>query len=67
MKLKYEVIEDAFDDTTQIRTMTEQAPLPSGGWLLRTTLYTPHHIATDVTYIYAKKKKKNARLYDPLV
>ena len=67
MKLKYEVIEDAFDDTTQIRTMTEQAPLPSGGWLLRTTLYTPHHIATDVTYVYAKKKKKNARLYDPLV
>ncbi len=67
MKLKYEVIEDAFDDTTHIRTMTEQAPLPIGGWLLRTTLYTPHHIATEVTYIYAKKKKKTPRLYDPLV
>jgi hypothetical protein len=67
MKLKYEVIEDSYDDTTHIRTMTEQAAVPSGGWLLRTTLYTPHHITTDVSYIYAKKKKKNARLYDPLV
>ena len=58
MKLKYEVIEDDYDDTTHIRTMTEQAAVPCGGWLLRTTLYTPHHITTDVTYIYAKKKKK---------
>jgi hypothetical protein len=67
MKLKYEVIEDSYDDTTHIRTMTEQAAVPSGGWLLRTTMYTPHHIATDVSYIYAKKKKKSARLFDPVV
>ena len=30
MKLAYDVIEDVYDDTTQIRTMTEQARLPSG-------------------------------------
>ena len=54
MKLKYEVIEDVFDDTTHIRTLTEQAPNPAGGWLLRTTLYTPHHITMDVTHIRSK-------------
>jgi hypothetical protein len=67
MKLTYEVIEDAYDDTTQIRTMTEQAQVPSGGWLLRTTLYTPHHISTNVTYIFAKKKKKAGALFSPVV
>ncbi len=67
MKLKYEVIEDAYDDTTQIRTLTEQAPVPSGGWLLRTTLYTPHHLSTAVTYIFAKKKKRKEVLFEPLV
>ena len=58
MKLEYDVIEDVFDDTTHIRTMTEQAPVPSGGWLVRTTLYTPHHISMDVTFIPSAKKKK---------
>lgn len=67
MKLKYEVIEDAYDDTTQIRTMTEQAVVPTGGWLLRTTMYTPHHISTDVTYISGKKKKKPGALFSPVV
>lgn len=67
MKLKYELIEDAYDDTTQIRTMTEQAAVPSGGWLLRTTMYTPHHISTDVTYVYGKKKKKPTGFFTPVV
>lgn len=58
MKLAYDVIEDGYDDTTQIRTMTEQAQLPSGEWLLRTTLYTPHHISVDVTHIRGKENKK---------
>ena len=58
MKLVYDVIEDAYDDTTQIRTMTEQARLPSGDWLIRTTIYTPHHIGMDVTRIRGKKSKK---------
>ena len=38
MKLVYDVIEDVYDDTTQIRTMTEQAQIPSGDWLIRTTI-----------------------------
>ena len=50
-KLEYEVIEDAFDDTTHIRTMTEQASVPGKGWLVRTTLYTPHHITASVTFV----------------
>jgi len=58
MKLAYDVIEDVYDDTTQIRTMTEQAQMPSGDWLIRTTLYTPHHISMDVTQIRGKKNKK---------
>ena len=59
MKLVYDVIEDAYDDTTQIRTMTEQAQTPSGGWLIRTTLYTPHNISMDITHIRGKKNKKS--------
>ena len=59
MKLVYDVIEDVYDDTTQIRTMTEQARLPSGDWLIRTTLYTPHHISVDVTRIKGKKGGKS--------
>ena len=51
MKLEYELIEDSFDDTTHIRTMTEQAVLPGKGWLIRTTLYTPHHITASVTFV----------------
>ena len=34
MKLVYDVIEDVYDDTTQIRTMTEQEKMPSGDWLI---------------------------------
>ena len=64
MKLVYDVIEDAYDDTTQIRTMTEQAQLPSGEWLVRTTIYTPHHISMDVTHIRGKKNSK--RLFKAL-
>ena len=59
MKLVYDVIEDVYDDTTQIRTMTEQAQLPSGDSLIRTTLYTPHHISMDVTHIRGRKNRKS--------
>ena len=58
MKLAYDVIEDVYDDTTQIRTMTEQAQLPSGEWLMRTTVYTPHQISMDVMHIRGKKNRK---------
>jgi hypothetical protein len=58
MKLVYDVIEDGYDDTTQIRTMTEQAKLPSGEWLIRTTVYTPHHISVNVTHVRGKTNRK---------
>jgi len=64
MKLAYDVIEDVYDDTTQIRTMTEQAQMPSGDSLIRTTLYTPHNISMDVTHIRGKKNKN--RLFKAL-
>jgi hypothetical protein len=64
MKLAYDVVEDAYDDTTQIRTMTEQARLPSGDWLIRTTVYTPHHISMDVTHV--RQKEKTKRLFKAL-
>ena len=59
MKLVYDVVEDVYDDTTQIRTMTEQAKMPSGDWLIRTTVYTPHHISMDVTHVRPKKYRKS--------
>ena len=59
MKLVYDVVEDVYDDTTQIRTMTEQAKIPGGDWLIRTTVYTPHHISIDVTHIQQKKSTKS--------
>jgi hypothetical protein len=59
MKLIYDVIEDVYDDTTQIRTMTEQARLPSGDWLIRTIVYTAHQISVDVTRVKGKKNKKS--------
>ena len=65
MKLEYDVIEDAFDDTTHIRTMTEQAMVPGKGWLIRTTAYTPHHIATNVVFIAAETVSD--RLFESVV
>jgi hypothetical protein len=64
MKLVYEVIEDVYDDTTQIRTMSEQAQMPSGDWLIRTTLYTPHHISMDVSRVKNRKGRKS--LFKPV-
>ena len=57
MKLEYDVIEEAYDDTTHLRTMTEQAMTPWGGWLIRTTVYSPHHLNTTVTYVASDDKK----------
>lgn len=57
MKLEYEFVEDNFDDTTHIRTMTEQAVV-EGGIVLRTTVYTPHHIGIDVTFLPLESKGK---------
>lgn len=51
MKLEYEQIEESFDDTTHLRTITEQARVPGKGLLLRTTVYSPHHLATSVVVV----------------
>jgi len=64
MKLDYDLIEDAFDDTTNIRSMTEQARIPDGGWMVRTTLYTPHHVTVAVTFVPGMGKTNE--LFDPL-
>jgi hypothetical protein len=64
MKLDYDLIEDAFDDTTNIRTMTEQAHIPDGGWLVRTTLYTPHQVTVAVTFVPVSGSTNE--LFDPL-
>ena len=63
MKLEYEVIEDSFDDTTHIRTMSEQANVEGRGWLLRTTVYSPHHISVDVTFVPGTE----AQLFESLI
>ena len=51
MKLEYDLIEDSYDDTTHLRTMTEQALTPWGGWLLRTTVYSPSQVSTSVAFV----------------
>lgn len=64
MKLEYEEIEDCFDDTTQLRTMTEQASVPGKGWLVRTTVYSQHHVSVDVLFIPGDGK---GAAFDPVV
>lgn len=64
MKLEYEVIEDSFDEMTHIRTVTEQAVVKGRGWLIRTTLYTPHHIAADVVLL--PDSSAQTKLFTPL-
>jgi hypothetical protein len=61
MKLEYEEVEDSYDDTTKIRTMTEQAEIPGQGLLLRTTIYSPHHLSVNVVFL------PGASAFDPVV
>jgi hypothetical protein len=51
MKLEYEEIEDSYDDTTQIRAMTEQAVLVGQGLLLLTTIYSPHQLSVNEVFV----------------
>jgi len=51
MKLEYEQVEELYDDTTHLRTITEQATVPGRGILLRTTVYSPHNVALNVTFV----------------
>ena len=61
MKLEYEELEDSYDDTTKIRTMTEQAVVEGRGLLLRTTIYSQHHLSVDVVFV------PEAKPFDPVV
>jgi len=61
MRLEYEEVEDSYDDTTKIRTMTEQAIVEGEGILLRTTVYSPHHLSVNVIFIPGKAE------YEPIV
>jgi hypothetical protein len=61
MKLEYEEIEDSYDDTTKIRTMTEQAVVGDQGLLVRTTIYSPHHLSVNVVFM------PGAEPFDPVV
>ncbi len=61
MKLEYEEIEDSYDDTTKIRTMTEQAIVKKKGLLVRTTVYSPHQLSVNVVFIPGGKP------FDPVV
>jgi len=64
-RLVYEVIEDVFDDVTQIRSVTEQAPVDGGkGWLIRTTVYTPLTVNMDVVFVPINKNKRD--LFKPI-
>ena len=81
MQLNYELVEDHFEEITQMRTRTQQARLPNGSWLIRTVIYTPYLITADVSCISLagnskkskkKQKKKSKRqsriapLFDPI-
>ena len=61
MKLAYEEIEDNYDDTTKIRTMTEQAKVKGKGLLLRTTIYSQHDLSVSVVFVPKGKS------FDPVV
>lgn len=51
MKLEFDQVEEYYDDTTHLRSITEQAIIPKRGLLLRTTVYSPHHLATSTVFI----------------
>ncbi len=61
MKLEYEEIEDSYDDTTKIRTMTEQAVVKEKGVLLRTTIYSSSQLSVNVVFVPGGKP------FDPIV
>jgi len=61
MKLDYEEIEDSYDDTTKIRTMTEQAVIKKTGVLLRTTVYSSSQLSVNVVFVPGGKR------FEPLV
>ena len=61
MQLKYELIEDHFEEITQMRTLTEQARMPDGSWLIRTVMYTPYLITANVNRVSVEKSNKKSK------
>ena len=51
----------SYDDTTKIRTMTEQAVVKKQGVLLRTTIYSSSQVSVNVVFVPKGKP------FDPLV
>jgi hypothetical protein len=51
MRLEYEQIEESYDDTTHLRTITEQAIVPDKGVLIRTTVYSPHALSVATSFV----------------
>ena len=64
-RLVYEVIEDVYDDVSQIRSVTEQAPVDGGkGWLIRTTVYTTISVNMDIVFVPISVTKSD--LFTPI-
>jgi hypothetical protein len=51
MKIEFDQIEESFDETTNLRTITEQALVPGRGILLRTTVYSPNQLAVSTVFV----------------
>ena len=51
MKLEYQEIEDSYDETTKIRTMTEQVIVEKKGLLVPTTVDSPLQLSVHVVFI----------------
>lgn len=51
MRLEFDQIEESFDDTTNLRTITEQAVVPGSGLLLRTTIYSPQSLTASLVFV----------------
>ncbi len=51
MNIEFDQIDESFDDTTNLRTITEQALMPGRGLLLRTTIYSPNHLTASMVFV----------------
>jgi len=61
MQLKFQLIEDRYEEVTQMVTKTEQAQLPDGSWLIRTIIYTPYLITANISQVVVAADKKKKR------
>jgi hypothetical protein len=61
MKLEYEEIEDSYDDTTKIRTMTEQAIVKKKECFCARPSTAPHQLSVNVVFL------PGAKPFEPVV